>query len=290
MRYFRFSVALLSLAVISCQKKEAPKEAENPSADVTIVRDAIFSKLLTPGEAAAKLQSMGADFNASLLNDAGKWSGYVTAENKTASNLGVYLSDLNYCVAYQQKEHIKNYFDASLQLASTLGAKKEMLDFITNRFKKNIDQNDSIKNYLSQLDSGAVSFLKDTEREHLAGITISAYYIENLHIALGIIESYPKDILPSDARTVILVPAFRLVLSQKDNVKTIYRYLDATANKDNPNYLYYKNAMQELIATYDKLNVDDAIKNNKVHELLTDSVVKELSDKVNQIRDKVVSI
>ena len=287
MRFIKLSVVLLSVTITSCQKIAA---TESPAADVSIVKDAIFSKMMTPGEAAAKLKSIGADFNASLLNDANKFSNYTTAENKTAANLGSYLSDLIYCVAYHQKEATRSYFKASLELAKTLGAKKEMLDFITTRFEQNIEQNDSVKSYLAKLDDGAVSFLRDTDRERLAGITLSAYYIENLHIALGIIETYPKDILPADARTVILVPAFQLVLSQEENVKTIYNYLKATANEDNPNYMYYKNALEELIATYDKLDLEEKIKNNKVNELLTDSVIKELSEKVNAIRDKAVSI
>jgi hypothetical protein len=287
MRFITLCVVLLSVTLISCQKKAA---TESPAADVSIVRDAIFSKMLAPGEAAAKLKSIGADFNATLLNDASKFSSYTTSENKTAANLGIYLSDLNYCIAYQQKESTQAYFKACLELAKSLGAKKEMLDFITTRYEKNIGQNDSVKSYLTQLDEGAVSFLKDTDRERMAGITLSAYYIENLHIALGIIETYPKDILPTDARTVILVPAFQLVLNQKENVRTIYNYLKATAKEDNPNYMYYKNALEELIATYDKLNVDEKIKNNQVHDLLTDDVIRELSEKVNKIRDKAVSI
>lgn len=287
MRYLSLFAVLLSFVVISCQKKQAT--TENPASDVSVVRDAIFSKMMTPGEAAAKLKSIGADFNASLLNDASKFSNYATAENKTAINLGVYLSDLNYCIAYQQKEASKSYFKSCLELARTLGAKKEMLDFIATRYAQNIDQNDSLKSYLSKLDDGAVSFLKDTDRERLAGFILSAYYIENLHIALGIIETYPKDILPDDARTVILVPAFQLVLTQKEGVKLIYSYMKATAQEDNPNYMYYKNALEELIATYEKLNVEEKIKNNKVNELLTDAVVKELSEKVNKIRDKAVS-
>ncbi len=288
MRFIKLCIVLLSVATMSCQKKTTA-ESENPAADVSIVRDAIFAKMLAPGEAAAKLKSIGADFNATLLNDAGKFSNYTTAENKTAANLGIYLSDLNYCIAYQQKEATRTYFKACLELAKTLGAKKEMLDFITTRYEKNIDQNDSVKSYLAQLDEGAVSFLKDTDRERMAGITLSAYYIENLHIALGIIETYPKDILPDDARTVILVPAFQLVLTQEQNVRTIYNYLKATAKEDNPNYVYYKTALEDLIATYDRLDLEEKIKNNQVHELLTDSVIKELSEKVNVIRDKAVS-
>lgn len=287
MRYVKLLVLLLSIGVISCQKKQAA--TESPAADLSVVKDAIFSKMMTPGEAAAKLKSIGADFNPSLLNDASKFSNYTTAENKTAINLGIYLSDLNYSVAYQQKETTKAYFNSCLELARTLGAKKEMLDFITDRYAKNIEQNDSLKSYLSKLDDGAVSFLKDTDRERLAGFVISAYHIENLHIALGIIETYPKDILPEDSRTVILVPAFQLVLSQKENIVSIYNYLKATAREDNPDYMDYKTAFEDLIMSYDKLNLEDRIKNNQVHELLTDAVIKELSEKVNKIRDKAVS-
>jgi len=286
MRIIKLSVVLLLVTTVSCQKKAAT--TENTTADVSVVRDAIFAKMMTPGQAAAKLKSIGADFNAGLLNDASKFSNYTTSENSTAANLGIYLSDLNYCVAYQQRDIAKNYFKASLELAKTLGAKKEMLDFISSRYEKNIEQNDSLQSYLEKLDEGAVSFLKDTDRERMAGITLSAYYIENLHIALGIIETYPKDILPADARTVILVPAFQLVLSQKESVKTIYNYLKATANEDNPNYMYYKTAMEDLIATYERLDIEQKIKNNQVQELLSDSVIKELSEKVNKIRDKAV--
>ena len=66
--------------------------------------------------------------------------------------------------------------------------------------------------------------------------------------------------------------------------------MKATAKEDNPNYVYYKTALEELIATYDKLDLEEKIKNNKVNELLTDSVIKELSEKVNVIRNKAVSI
>jgi hypothetical protein len=76
MRFIKLSVVLLLATTISCQKKAAT--TESPAADVTIVKDAIFAKMMTPGEAAAKLKSIGADFNSTLLNDASKFSNYTT--------------------------------------------------------------------------------------------------------------------------------------------------------------------------------------------------------------------
>jgi hypothetical protein len=114
-----------------------------------------------------------------------------------------------------------------------------------------------------------------------------------LHLALGLIETYPKDMLPEDARTQILVPVYRMVLDQKGNVQTIANFLKANADPldadKNPNYPYYANALQELIQVYDRLNIEDKLANNQGLELMNDAVAAELSQKVKAIRDKVVS-
>jgi hypothetical protein len=100
--------------------------------------------------------------------------------------------------------------------------------------------------------------------------------------------------LPTDARTQILVPVFRAVLDQKENVETVYAFLksvsDPTQPDQNPNYPYYATAFEELIAVYNKLDVEDKIANNQGVELMNDAVVKELSEKVNAIRNKIVSV
>ena len=46
----------------------------------------------------------------------------------------------------------------------------------------------------------------------------------------------------------------------------------------------------ELVGVYKRLDVNDAIANNRGPELLNDTVVNELSEKVNAIRNKVVGI
>ena len=57
----------------------------------------------------------------------------------------------------------------------------------------------------------------------------------------------------------------------------------------NANYAYYMNAFDELIAIYDRLKVDEKIANNQGVELMNDAVVMELNEKVNAIRNKVLS-
>jgi hypothetical protein len=289
-------VLCIATLFVSCQKKqeaqEAPPTEASPSFEAE--RSAFFNNMKAPAEVAAQLQATAAEFNPSLLSDPKNYGSYANDQVKAAANLGVYLSDLNYSVAYKQSANTKELFTAAHELSKAIGIEQNILDFLMKRYSDNIAQNDSVKAVVNELFERSTAGLQGTERETLVGIAMSAYQIENLHLALGTIQAYPKDMLPSDARTQILIPVFRLVLEQKKNVETIYGFLksvvDPTNPDKNPNYPYYATAFEELIAVYNKLNVDEKIANNQGIELMNDAVVQELSEKVNAIRSKIVSL
>jgi hypothetical protein len=286
-------VLILGL-VLSCQKtKENTEDQDKPdSTAFTAERNAFFSNLMAPAEAAAQLQATGAEFNPSLMSDPKTFSKHTGDSVKAAANLGIYLSDLNYSIAYKQTATTKEYFTAAHELSKSIGGEKGTLEFLTKRYNDNLQQNDSAKSIVTDLLAKSTADLQGTEREKLAGVAMAAYQIENLHLALGVIDSYPKDMLPSDARTVILIPVFKMVLNQRSNVENIYNFLKSYGNTkaaSSPNYSYYITAFEELIAVYTKLNVDEKIANNQGIELMNDSVVKELTEKVDAIRNKIIS-
>jgi len=288
-------ILCLATITLACQKKqEVQEEVAEASPAFEAERNAFFGNMKAPAEAAAQLQATGAEFIASLMNNPMNYTSYANDHVKAAANLGVYLSDLNYSVAYKQSANTKELFNAAHELSKAIGIEQNILEFLSKRYNDNIAQNDSAKAVIDELFEKSTTALQGTDREKLVGIAMAAYQIENLHLALGVIESYPKDMLPDDARTQILVPAFRMVLDQKKNVETIYAFLKTTAdptNPDkNPNYAYYATAFEELIAVYGKLNWDEKLANNQAAELMNDAVVKELSEKVNAIRNKIVSI
>jgi len=287
------SILFLATILVSCQKsKENTEEAQvNESFDQQ--RDAFFANLMTPGNIAAGLQATAAEFNANLMNDPKFSAGYATGDVKAAANLGVYLADLNYSIAYKQSANSKDLFTAAQELSKVIGIEQTILTFLNKRYSENLAQNDSAKAIVDELFKKSTADLKGTDREKLVGIAMSAYLIENLHLAVGILESYPKDMLPEDARMQILIPVFRIVLEQKQNIETTYGFLQTISDPNNPeknpNYAYYATAFNELIDLYKKLDVDEKIANNQGLELMKDSVVAELSAKINAIRNKIVS-
>jgi len=281
-------ILLVTSLVTACQK---PKESDatQVAGSFDKEREAFFSNMQAPAEVAAKLQATAAEYNASLISNPANYSNYMTDEVKAAANLGIYLSDLNYSIAYGQSANTKDLFTAANQLSRVVGIEQTTLDFLMKRYSDNIAQNDSVKAVVGELYNNATTKLKGTEREKLVGIAMAAYQIENLYLALGILKSYPKDLLPSDARTQILVPLFKMALEQQQTVETILGFLKSINEPENPNYQYYVTSFNELIDVYKKLNVEEKIANNQGVELMNDAVVNELMEKVNAIRSKVIS-
>ena len=286
------TLLLIAAVAVSCQKSKDTTEQTSPGFESE--RQAFFSNLMAPTEAAAQLQATGADFNSALLNDPNLIVEYINDEVKAAANLGIYLADLNYCIAYKQPGVSQGQFTAAYELAKSVNVDQDVLQFLKQRYTENLEQHDSAKAVVNELFNRATASLQGAEREKYLGIAMSAYQIENLHLALGVIESYPKDMLPDDARMQILAPLFNMVLHQQKNVETIYGFLksitDVTEPDQNPNYPYYAKAFEELIGVYKNLDIEAKIANNQASELLNDAVVRELSEKVNAIRKKIVSI
>ena len=287
------SILVLATLLPSCKNNKESKEDSQVHASYEVQRDAFFANMLSPGEAAAALQATAAEFNAALMNEPRYFADYATNDIKAAANLGIYLADLNYSIAYKQSGNTKELFTAAQELSKAVGIQQSVLLFLAKRYEKNLSQNDSARAMISELFKKATTNLEGTDREKFVGIAMAAYQIENLHLALGIIETYPKDMLPTDARIQILIPVYKLVLEQQKNVENIYAFLKAITDpldpEQNPNYAYYATAFEELINVYKRLDVSEKIANNQGLELTKDAVVQELSSNVNAIRNKIVS-
>lgn len=256
-------------------------------------RNSFFNNMETVKNAAAELQATGAEFNGSLLTNPSHYSQYVGDSIKSAANLGLYLSDLNYCVIYGESRAAKELFSSAIALSKAIGVDKSVLEFLMDRYNENISLRDSVMMLVNDLYEKSTTGLRNTSRNRLLGVAMAAYQIETLHLALGVIETYPKDILPEDLRIQILIPLFQFVLNQQKSIETIYAFLRTLGNASDPsrtpNFYHYDRAFKELIALYRQLHADDAIANNRGAELLNDNVVNELRSKVNAIREKIIS-
>ncbi len=270
-----FTVCLIIL-LSSCQRNQdtnTPTGARAFEAE----RTTFFNSLKNPEEIVA-LASGLTGFNPTLLNDTKNYYLYATSEVMAAANLGIYVADLNYCILFKKSEEAKKYFEAVYELSKIIRVEKSTLEFLINRYEANIAQNDSLKLMVGQLLGQSTAGLQGTDRERLAGIAMAGYQIESLHLVLSTLNSLPDTLTDQQTQTQELLLNF--ILDQRGKFEVVYNFVRANSDPldpdRNPNYPFFDNALRELIGVYQ--GIDKSNPN-----------VKELGEKVDAIRNKVVS-
>ncbi len=275
------AIVFLAFTAISC----GTKKEDDTKNEFDYARSSFFNSLQTPTIAADQLKLIAPAFNPLQMSDPANYPKYASAEEKAAANMGIYLSDLNYCVAYQQPDLTSRYFEAAHELSKVISVDHTMLNFLLKRYRDNLANNDSVRQVVLDFLSESSGGLQGTDKERLVGISMGAYQIENLHLELGILQLSPQD-------STTLLPLSRLVINKRPDIETIYSFLKANSDvldtEKNPNYIYYAKAFQELITYYRELESD--MKADGGRELLSNGEIRTLTEKVNMIRDKIVSV
>lgn len=270
------SIILISALLTSCGKNPK-KEAESETQSTSAVRDSFFSYLQNPSDVASKLAPVLTGFDAGILNDPTHFIDYTSNDVKAAANLGIYLADLNYCILNKQPSKTKEYFDAVHELSKVLLAEKEALEFLMKRYEDNISQNDSVKMVMEKLLEKSTLGLKGTDRERLAGIAMAGYQLENLHLALATLQSFPEN--PTEEQIQSRVYLIQFVIQQRGKFVVIHNFIEANSDPldpdRNPNYPFYNQALRELIGIYQGVT-EDAPR------------IMELHEKVTALRDKII--
>lgn len=270
---------LLLIISFSCgRSRESQSESEKQSDMFAVERDLFFNNLRNTDEVKLVLSTVS-NLDGAVLHDPAMKINYMGNDIKAAANLGIYLSDLNYCILSNKKAEAKSYFEASFELSEVIQIEKTILDFLMKRYESNLEQNDSLKAVVTQLFDQATLQLKNTDRERLAGIIMAGYQIENLHLVLTIIKSFPDSLSLTAEQHASKEQLVRYVMDQRNQMEVIYNFIRIHADPldpdKNPNYPFFDNALKELIVVYRQAENTSLV---------------ELSTKVDAIRNKIVSM
>ena len=290
----KFNSSILSLlvcfAVWSCGSKDNKDKNSKDFAEAEKslnqeIKDIAY-KIPPPSEIPYMLQSSGAEFNQSLINDRKKADGYISQTDKSALNLGVYIADIGYLSSYEKTQESIDYLSVCKSLAEKLGVSETFDKAILEKFEKNIGNKDTLANLLNDAMKKTDDYLKEDSRSKLAALLVTGSYVESLYIATGIIKSYPKNILSDDKRNLILTPLMQMVINQKESVSELTKMLSkADQTGSIPPILA---DLKNLEASYNALNIQDKIKNNKGSAALTDTILIDITKIVEKLRGDIV--
>jgi hypothetical protein len=270
----------LSMLIISCGRKQESESDSNPESKAfALERENFFNSLKNPDEVVDQLVAGLTEFDASILNDSEHFYRYADNNIKAAANLGIYISDLNYCILFKRNEETKKYFQATYELSKAIQIEKGILEFLMKRYETNIERSDSVKLVVNQLFSESTLGLQGTDRERLAGIAMAGYQIENLHLALTTLESFPETLTDRQIQSQQLLLNF--IVDQRGKFEVIYNFVRANSDpldpNQNPNYPFFDHALRELIGVYRNVTEENP-------------QVNELKEKVDAIRIKIINL
>ena len=106
---------------------------------------------------------------------------------------------------------------------------------------------------------------------------------------LQVINTYPRDVLDNEQATLILMPIIKAVLKQKDNIYNLSRMLDEKVFELD-NDVEYQNAFSQLNDTYQRLNVDQLIAENRLQEILNNETLQALITRVDEIHRQILKV
>ena len=239
-----------------------------------------------PSEIPYMLEMSGAEFNQSLVSDRKKVDSYKSQPDKSALNLGVYTADIGYLSAYGKTQESIDYLNACKALADDLQISGTFDREILEKFEKNIAYRDSLAALLNDAMKKTDQYMKDENRSKLGALIVTGSFVESLYISTGIVKSYPKDILPDDARNSILTPLMQVIINQRKSVSEVTKMLSAVEQTGPiPTILA---DLKSLEASYAAMNIEEQIKNNKANLALTDKDLAEITRITEKLRSDIV--
>lgn len=267
--------------------KKVKKEMLDPNRSLNTTFDGKIFSVPSPIQTAMLIKSTNLDYNEDLLNSEENISNY-SGEVSSALNLGIYGADLGYVTLYNQNAKALNYLNVVESLSNDLGVGGAFdADFLT-RFEENSNNEDSMLVILTDAFRKGDSFLKENNQKNISALILTGGWIESMYFAVNLYDrSKDEKILTR-------------IGEQKQTLETIIEIL-TEYNRDSGN--------NELIAQLTDLNeIFSSVKseyayapsttdeekgmttlNGKMNIEFTDDVKEKIIEKVNEIRNNIVS-
>ncbi len=285
-------IPFLTLLITSCggtkdeSSQDSSDEFKAAEEEVKSQIESVMYDIPSPSEIPGLLMRTGVEYNQALLHSNANIDKYMTGNDKTALNLGVYSTDVGYLISYDKVQDALNYMTTSKRMADELGLSGTFENSMIAQFESNLSNKDSLAILLNGAINNSRDFLRNENRTRLAALLLTGSLTEGLYISCELIKNYPKDILPEEQRNMVLMDLIRIILEQQKSTGEIVKMLssiDQSAPVENLTKEY--TALEAAFAT---LNIEDKISNNDGSLILTDASLIEITTIVERIRKGII--
>lgn len=240
----------------------------------------------SPFQTATLIKNSGASFNSSLLNPVGNKDNYSTNFHK-ALNLGIYGADMGYLTIYEKTDDAPALISAVQKMADELGMGGAFNKDLIDRFTNNLENKDSLMVLVSDAYTEGDRFLKNNDKNDIAGLILAGGWIEALYFSTAAV---------AEKKSVELVER---IGQQKATLDNLIQLLETYGNDES--YSNLANELKDLYSEFENVKFDYvfnepevvADKNltvikSKTTVNLTDENLKAISEKIKNIRQQIV--
>ena len=195
-----FGVCVLWFSSCSSPKQEEDQgEAFEQSEDqVQRQIEGLLDNVPPPSEIPFIIQSTGAGYDESLINDIANVDNYKNEDDKSALNLGIYSTDIGYLSSYDQSQDALTYFSEIKALADRIGVTSQIDDEMVASFEENLGSRDKLGNILDDAVGDTRVHLEESGRDRVAALVATGTFTEALHIVGSLIDQFPKGEVSED--------------------------------------------------------------------------------------------
>ena len=224
-------------------------------------------------------------YNQNVINDVNRTNIYLKRKNKgvAAANLGIYLSDLTYLMAFEQRDEAFRYFDACLKLSKFVGMKKQFSEAIYLGLNEIIAGDEKLENSLNNVFRDATNSAVGGDFKKLHAAALTGYYIEELYHLSRFLELYKP--VGGKADTT-LFKTLQIFVGQKKELSNLVGYFDHIDLKSQGIFLYQD--ILRLQVSYLALEGMEVLGKKDVALVLQDKTLMHIIKSVAAIRTAIV--
>lgn len=287
-----YTILSFSLGLFSCSNNNS-NDTEVTGSDTAQNRtkntkaQEVFYSIPSPIETISLLKAAGAKYNASYLNPIENVSKYTSVTSK-ALNLGTYGSDLSFTSMFDQTQESMLYLRCANKLAAGLGINGAFNETTANRLESNVQNRDSLLAIISDSYWTTDAYLKDNGQPGVSALIVAGGWIEGLYIGTQIANiTQNKDVITRiGEQKLSLENLIALLESYKADNAGITAVLNSL-NELKEIYSTIPNPTTETQAVTDTKNNVTILDNNSSYSISPEKL-KEITDKVTQIRTKII--
>jgi hypothetical protein len=259
---FIFTFLLLFLS--SCENAEKENLPDLLPVENNEISDekiqAIYFGVPSPMETTIILKNSGAEFESSIMYPLKNHEKELN-QFETSILLGMYSTDLNYCILSSKKKETLEELNAVIELAKQIHLDAVVNESIKHRVEYNLDNRDSMQVIIGSTFWKMETIMKENDRDALSSLIVAGGWIEGLYLACELAEINPDNSLIQ-----------QIIADQKYTISNLNELL---------NFFIYNEEINESLITplknietlFDEIKKDEYEKTNSDNKEFLDDLI-----------------